>query len=599
MSHDVACDVGGGFVDMVAQAPGQPPILLKRPRGAAPLPALIASLLAEAGITATRLRLSTTLATNALAEGTAAPVALLTTQGFTDLPELGRQSRRDPDDQHPPPPTPAWLSPPEWRLGVAGRIAADGREAEPLGGLGDFLERLPRGTPVAICLLFSPLNPAHEVALAQAIRAARPDLPISLSHCVDPALREFERMLATMADAALKPLLSQALSGFPTAPWVLRAEGVLSPLADALEAPLGLATSGPAGGALAVAHWASQDAIGLDIGSTTTEISLVRQGQPLTAREIAISGLHLRCPSLDVASLGLGGGTTLAYAGGRIRLGPAAPPACLGGAQPTLTDAALVAGWLPETLSGLALDSGAARAALVRVFGSADAIPALELAEAHIAEATRRMALRRGIDPVRALLVLGGGAGPLHGCAVAARMGASRALLPPAPGLLSAFGLSLAPAGAALETACDLALEAAADLLPEATRQAAALRMKLAGWGLGATPAHQLEMAYAGQSETLAIPWTPGEPITDIAARFDAEHAARRGHAAGGARRITALRMTARAPLGPATPPSPTHHLIAPLPGPALLHGADATLRIPASWLATPRADGAITLERA
>ncbi len=590
MTHDVACDVGGGFVDMVAQSPGRPPVLLKRPRGDAPLPALIAALLAEAAITPSRLRLSTTLATNALAGGTAAPVALLTTQGFTDLPELGRQSRRDPDDQDPPPPVPPWLSPPEWRLGVAGRIAADGQEVAPLGGLGRFLDRLPPGTPVAICLLFAPLNAEHELALAQAIDTVRPDLPVSLSHRVDPALREFERMLATMADASLKPLLTQALAAFPAVPWVLKAEGVLSPLTDALEAPLGLATSGPAGGALATAYWAQGDTIGLDMGSTTTEISLIQNRQPLIAREIAIGGLRLRCPSLDVTSLGIGGGTTLAFSQGRIRFGPAAQPACLGGAGPTLTDAALVAGWLPATLCGMALDHAAACAALVDVFGTADAMPALELAEARMAEATRRVALRRGIDPVRALLVLGGGAGPLHGCAVAQRMGARRVLLPPAPGLLSAFGLSLAPAGSARESACDLALEAIDTLLAEAARHAAAL---------GATPTHHLEMAYAGQSETLAIAWSPGEVIAEIAARFDAEHAARRGHAPGGARRVWALRSTIRTSLGPAVPPAPTHHLAGPLIGPALLHGVDATLRVPPGWRATPRADGAIVLERA
>lgn len=579
---DVACDVGGGFVDLAAHQPGAAPILLKRPRepGMA-LPVVIAGMLREAGIARmSRLRLSTTLATNALAGGTAGPAALVTTAGFTDLPELGRQSRRDPDVQEPPPPTPPWLSPPAWRFGTAGRIGADAKEADPLSldGLDAFLATLPRGTPVAICLLFAPLNPAHELAVAAAIAQARPDLPLSLSHRVDPALREFERMLATLADAALKPLLTQALEGLP-APWVLRADGMLAPLDAALAAPLRLAMSGPAGGALAVAFWSEGDAIGLDMGSTTTEVSLARDGKPLIAREIGVGDIRLRCAALDIATLAVGGGTALEVVGGHIRLGPARTPACQGGPSPTLTDAALLAGWLPESISGVALDRDAAAAAFAGL--GDDPSPALELAEATIAEATRRIALRRGIDPVRALLVVGGGAGPLHGCAIAARIGARRVLLPPAPGLLSAYGLLLALAGESRERVCDLPLEALATLEPAP-----------------GPASHMLEMAYAGQTETLTIPWEPGETTEVLAARFDAEHSARRGHAPGGNRRILAVRSTLSGPLGPMPPrPPPSHRLPTPRRGPALLHGADATLRIPPGWHACQRNDGAIILQ--
>ena len=578
---DVACDVGGGFVDLVAHRAGAAPVLLKRPRDPdTPLPVLIAGMLREAGVgRMARLRLSTTLATNALASGTACPAALVTTAGFTGLPELGRQSRRDPDRQDPQPPTPAWLSPPHWRFGITGRIGADAKEADPLSldGLDRFLATLPRDTPVAICLLFAPLNPAHEIAVAAAIGESRPDLQLSLSYRVDPALREFERMLATLADAALKPFLTHALAGLP-APWVLRADGMLAPLDAALAAPLRLAMSGPAGGALAVGFWSEGDAIGLDMGSTTTEVSLARDGKPLTAREIGVGDLRLRCAALDIESLAVGGGTALEVTRGRIRLGASCKPACQGGPFPTLTDAALLAGWLPDSISGVALDREAAAAAFLPL--GRDPTPALELAEATIAEATRRIALRRGIDPVRALLVLGGGAGPLHGCAIATRIGARHVLLPPAPGLLSAYGLLLALAGESRERVCDLPLEALTTLEP------------------APGPAtHMLEMAYAGQTETLTIAWQPGEPVVDVAARFDAEHAARRGHAPGGARRIMAVRSTLSGPLGPAPlRPPPSHRLPAPRHGPALLHGADATLRIPPGWHACQRNDGAIIL---
>ncbi|NKC33196.1 hydantoinase/oxoprolinase N-terminal domain-containing protein, partial [Falsiroseomonas selenitidurans] len=284
MGFDVAIDLGGDFSDLAAFAPGEAPILLKRPADpGATLPQAVAALLAAAGLPrhrVARLRLATTLATNALLAGTASPVALLATEGFCDIPDLGRQSKADPDEANPPPPTPLWLSPPAWRFGLAGRIDARGAAVAPVGPLPAGLLALPPGTPVAICLLFAPLNPAHELAAARAIAAARPDLPLSLSHQVDPALREFERTLATLADAALKPLLAARLAGLAPEPWMLRAEGGLAPLSEALARPLGLALSGPAAGARAVAHWAgTADAIGLDIGGTTAEVSLVRAGR--------------------------------------------------------------------------------------------------------------------------------------------------------------------------------------------------------------------------------------------------------------------------------------------------------------------------------
>ncbi|WP_439596353.1 hydantoinase/oxoprolinase family protein [Falsiroseomonas sp.] len=606
---DVAIDVGGDFVDLVAHGADQPTILLKQARDAtAPLGATVTALLTQAGIApveVARLRLATTLATNALVNGTAGPVALVATRGFVDVPDLGRQSKRDPMEEAPPPPTPPWLSPPDLRCEVGGRIDARGVEVEPLDGVADALAHLaalPQGAAVAICLLFAPLNPAHELAVAQAIAAARPDLRLSLSHQVDPGLREFERTLATLADAALKPLAAARLSGLTPAPWVLRAEGGLAPLAEALDHPLGLALSGPAAGARAVAFWAQgEEAIGLDMGGTTTEVSLVRAGQPMTAREIGLGTLRLRCPALDVESLGMGGGTTLALRQGRLRFGPAARPAGRGGTQATLTDAALLAGWLPGAPPGLALDRAAAAAALVTALGTTDAKPALELAEAVIANALRRIALRRGLDPTRALLVAGGGAGPLHAAAIAQRIGARRVLLPPAPGLLSAFGLALAPAAASLEAPCDLALEDLAQLAPQAAAQAAALAARLEAWGCPARPAHSLAMVYGGQAETLAVPFAPDDTPQDLAARFDALHAATRGHAPGGARRILALRCLAEAPLGPppATPPPATlSHRTLP-DGTQLRDGADATLRIPPGWHATRRADGALLLEQA
>jgi N-methylhydantoinase A len=214
------------------------------PRHATTLTAMLHAALDAAGIApaeVARLRLSTTLAANALLAGEAAPVALVATAGFTDTPDLGRQSRRDPDLWPPPPPTPRWMSPEPWRVKLRGRIGADGGEVQALALHDlDALRTLPPRTPVAICLLFAHRNPAHELAAAAHVAALRPDLPISLSHRVDPQPREFERMLATLTDAAVKPLALRLLraQGLPE-PWVMRADGGLAPLEEALARPLG------------------------------------------------------------------------------------------------------------------------------------------------------------------------------------------------------------------------------------------------------------------------------------------------------------------------------------------------------------------------
>jgi N-methylhydantoinase A len=413
---DLVLEEGGSCLDILAAPAGGTAEVAKHPRGGDPVPILLATLaqwrIAPAEIRS--VRVATTLAANALLDGTAAPVALITNRGFTDLPELGRQSRRDPDDLDPPPPTPPWLAPPEWRLGLGGRIGADGQEARATD-LPD--PRALPDAPIAVCLLFAPRNPAHELAVEAAIRSRRPDATISLSHRVNPADGEFERMLATLADAALRPLLAarfgaiaaaMVAAGLP-APLFLDARGDLLPAEAALAAPLGFAGSGPAASARAVAYWArGETAIGLDVGGTSTEVSLVRDGAALPAAALRLGDLVLRCPALD--------GESLAIAGDRS----------MGAGAPTLADAARAAGWLG---------------------GEAGPMPdTLEIAATALAEATRRIALRRHIHPDLALLVVGGGFGPLLGCEIADRMGTRCVLIPPSPGVMAGSGLLDAPA---------------------------------------------------------------------------------------------------------------------------------------------------------
>jgi N-methylhydantoinase A len=489
---DVACDVGGSFLDLVATGDGTP-IMVKRPREAS-LPAMLHGALMDAGIApaeVARLRLSTTLAANALLAGQAAPVALVATAGFTDLPELGRQSRRDPDLWPPPPPTPPWLSPEAWRIALPGRIGADGHEAEPLSLRAlDAVRALPPATPVAICLLFAHRNPAHELDAAARIAALRPDLPLSLSHRVDPQPREFERTLATLVDAALKPLAGAfQAEGLPE-PWLMRADGGLAPLAEVLARPLGLLGSGPAAGALAVAGAAEgRDAIGLDIGSTTAEVSLHRAGLPLGARGVWLGDFWLRGAALDVESLPFGGD------------GPLAP----GPAQPQ--------------------------------------------AVAALAEAVRRIAFRRNVDPARARLVVGGGAGVALAERAAEALGARDLVVPPHAAALAATGLAVAPAMAREEIACDHPPADLAALHELAAAQAGRLRARCTAWGVAPAIRHELDLAPGPRAEPVALGWTPGEG--DLSARYAAAARAGRGQAPPGTPRVVALRTVATGALPP------------------------------------------------
>jgi N-methylhydantoinase A len=548
---DVACDVGGGFVDLCATGSGAILTAKVPRRRAATLTDMLHAALAAAGIAPAevgRLRLSTTLAANALLAGEAAPVALVATAGFTDVPDLGRQSRRDPDLWPPPPPTPPWMSPEAWRFPLRGRIAADGSQAEKLAlDELDALRALPHGTPVALCLLFAHRNPAHELTAASRIAALRPDLPISLSHRVDPQPREFERMLATLADASLKPLVLRLLAaeGLP-APWVMRAEGGLVPLAEALERPLGLVGSGPAAGALAVAHAAlGDDAIGLDIGSATTEVSVHRAGAPLPARGTWLDEMWLRGTSLDVESLRLGGAMLLTTVGERLRLGPGiAPdgPACLGGTAATLTDAALCA--------GLAAEAGTSqREAARRACKGIDPAAVLRLAVAWLAERVRRIAFRRNLDLARARLVVGGGAGVFLAQAIAAELGARELVVPCHAAVLAATGLARAPAMAWEEMACDLGVDTLGTLHGHATQHAVSLRARLQQWGVPAPRLrHELDLAPGPRAEPLTLGWTPGDD-SSLATRFAEAARAQRGQAPPGVPRVLALRSIAAADL--------------------------------------------------
>ncbi|HSD81517.1 MAG TPA: hydantoinase/oxoprolinase family protein, partial [Solirubrobacteraceae bacterium] len=395
-----------------------------------------------------------TVATNALLEGSAARSALVTTDGFQDVVELGRQAR--PELYRLCAAHPAPLVPPERRVGAPERTTPDGvlRALDAAGAAG-VARRVAELEPeaVAVCLLHSYRHPAHERLLGAALRERLGDaVHVSLSHEVVGTFREYERAATTEVDAALSPLLAAYLrrlsesaraAGLPE-PDVMQSSGGLTDAATAAAHAALTVLSGPAGGAAAAALVAERcgepDLLCFDMGGTSCDVCVVEGGAVRESGGATVAGRPIALPSVDVHTVGAGGGSIgWRDAGGALRVGPrsagAVPgPACYGrgGSEPTVTDAHVVLGHLdPERpLAGaVTLDAGAARAAVGRLAGAlglgieACARGILRVADAEMLRALRVVTVERGVDPRRFALLAFGGAGPLHAVAIAEELG--------------------------------------------------------------------------------------------------------------------------------------------------------------------------------
>ena len=436
--------------------------------------AAVEEVLGHAGVTAEAVESfahGMTVGTNALLEERGARTALIATQGFADLLEIGRQDR--PELYRLCTPKPAPLVAPELRFEAAERVGPEGA-IEPLAeGEAERLTDLVRGSgaeSVAICLLFSYLDPAHERAIAAHLRRELPEVHVSASHEVLPRFREYERCSTTTIDAYLSPLLGRYLgrlgeaatrAGLPQ-PVVMRSSGGVAPAAEAARAGAWSVLSGPAGGAVGAGLLARAagdgNALGLDMGGTSCDVCVVEDGEVRRTDSREIDGRTIQLPMVDVHTVGAGGGSIgWRDAGGALRVGPRSAgadpgPACYGrgGREPTVTDANLLLGNLAadSTLAGdVALDLDAARSA---VAGLADSLGLDELATAEgivrvanqeMLRALRVVTVERGVDPRRFALLPFGGAGPMHAAAIAAELGVGRVLCPRAGGVLSALGL--------------------------------------------------------------------------------------------------------------------------------------------------------------
>jgi N-methylhydantoinase A len=499
-----------------------------------------------------------TVGTNALLEERGARTALVATAGFTDLLEIARQNR--PQLYRLCAPKPAPLVPDRLRFGARERVSADGvvealaeREVERLvaeiGGSD--------AEAVAVCLLFSYLEPAHERALAERLRAELPQLHVSASHEVLPQFREYERCSTTVIDAYLSPLLGRYLErlaeaatdrGLPE-PQVMKSSGGVAPASEAARAGAQTVLSGPAGGAVGAALLArisgDGNALGLDMGGTSCDVCVVEDGRVRRTDAREIGGRVIQLPMVDVHTVGAGGGSIgWRDQGGALRVGPRSAgadpgPACYGrgGTEPTVTDATLMLGYLDATSTlagGVALDAEAARDAVGRLAAELG-LSELETAEGIVRVANQEMirALRvvtveRGVDPRRFALMPFGGAGPMHAPALAAELGIGRILCPRASGVLSALGLIAS--GRRRDTARTVMLSGDALSSERVEAELGALREAI-GAGLEEAVAEvTYELRYRGQAFELAIAAGPSPDPAELAERFAAEHEARYGY---------------------------------------------------------------------
>jgi N-methylhydantoinase A len=547
----VGIDTGGTFTDLVAVDDEGHSFLAKVPSDPADPVATVASVLQEAGIEPRAIEsvvVGTTIGINAVLTRRGARVLYLTTKGFEDIPYIQRINRKHHYDFRWRKPTP--LVRRRDCLGVSERLDEQGGVLTPLDldaleATLDAADLDGDGAAVAVCLLFSYLNPDHEVRVRDAIHARLPGLPVSLSHEVAPIWREFERGTTVTVDAFTKPLfdtyvngLSQALEDAGVdATWsLLKSNGGRALASEARSRPAHLLLSGIAGGGIGGAYVARAVQVGralaFDMGGTSCDVCLVLDGEPLYSSDFEVEfGFPVSVPSVSTRTIGAGGGSIgWVDPGGFLQVGPqsagASPgPACYGegGAEATITDANLVLGRLDPSffLGGrLQLDPELATRALARL-GERLGRSALETASAmvrvcneNMANAIRILTVEQGTDPREHALIAFGGAGPTHACEIADALDIRQVLVPPAPGLCSAFGALAASVridavrSVYLTDVRATALEIAA-VFAELETQA---RADFAAQGLGEQPTVRrlAAMRYQGQNYEQEVPFLAG-----------------------------------------------------------------------------------------
>ena len=540
-------DVGGTFTDFVAYDSETRAIdvwkHLSVPRD--PVAGILAGLEQFAHPEAIRnARLGTTIATNAVLERKGAVVAYVTTKGFRDVIFIQRGNRKSHYDM-------SWVKPKplvkrRHCFEVTERIDKYGNVITPLDEAGARavarqIRELGEIEAVAIMLLFSYLNPAHEQRLKAIFAEEAPELPVSISYEVLPKWKEYERASTTIADAYLKPVVSQQLRamrrrlgevGLGDHLVMIKSNGGEMTLDAAADSPVNMMVSGPTGGVVAARHVARlldvQSLVTIDMGGTSTDVSTITGGREsfTTAFEIEW-GVPIQIPMIDIRTIGAGGGS-IAWIdkGGMLRVGPqsagASPgPACYGsgGAEPTVTDANLLLGRInPENFLGgaMALDVDAAVRAIetvARPLGHTledTAMAIVRIANNNMVGALRSVLIERGLDPRDFTLLAFGGAGPLHASELMVEMGIPRGIVPNHPGQFSAYGFILADARVDRQRTTQLTSKRfdpvrATQVMQELVGDCIA-ELEAQGYTRDIQITRALEMRYLGQNYELELP---------------------------------------------------------------------------------------------
>jgi N-methylhydantoinase A len=541
----------------------------------------------------------TTLVTNALIERRGARTALITTEGFRDVVEMGREHRYELYDlglELPRPLVPRWL-----RLEVPERVLADGSVDTPLDT--DRLARMAvelgdAGVEaVAVCFLHSHTNPEHERLARQVINEAAPALQVALSSEVNPELREYERSSTTLANVYVQALVADYLSdlrsrlqelGVTPAPRIMLSNGGVATIDTARRFPIRMLESGPAGGALGAVAFGRQtgrpDQLAFDMGGTTAKVCIIENSQPLVSHTFEVdrvyrlkpgSGLPVRAPVIDMIEIGAGGGSIARIDPlGLLTVGPDSAGSepgpvsyGLGGTACTVTDADVVLGYLgsDDFLGGaMPLDADAAAHAITEQVAGPMGITLAEAAwgihatvNENMANAARVHSVERGQDPARLPMFVMGGNGPLHGPGVAQALGCATVLAPPAAGVLSALGFLSAPLS--IDVVHSWHTELDAITLDGAAKSFAALESQgeqvLGESGVARDAiehVRSLEMRFIGQGSEIEVPVPPvGDGWHDaVRRRFAAQYEERFGAVLphGVEVEILTWRLTSRGP---------------------------------------------------
>lgn len=587
----VGVDVGGTFTDAVIEVPGEPTTVVKVPTSSPPTDGILEAIeraCDEVGVPLAaidRFRHGSTVATNALLERNGAETALITTTGFRDVLEIGRQdrptlydlaaARPEPlvprhrryelDERMPPPthPDPALIRTPPATAALEA-VADDVADAE----------------AVAVSLLHADIDPQHEQLVAEYLRD-RLDGPVIPSHEVDPTFREYERTATTVASAYLTPMLSSYLDrlgaacderGIP-APWVMQSNGGIASPAAINRRAVSTVLSGPAAGVVGAMAALGSDldgsngAITLDIGGTSTDVSLIDEAGPQRTTDTTVGGVPIRVPTVDIHTVGAGGGS-IAWvdAGGALRVGPnsarADPgPACYdrGGVDPTVTDAAVVLGLIgsDRPLGGqLPVNADAAYTVMGELAAAAGLTDATEaaigtyrVAVESIAQAIRRITVERGRDPRSDHLLAFGGAGGMVAAAIADRLDIETIVIPAHSGIQSAVGLISA------DERHDVAHGIYTELAEETVDELDATFARLESDAIDRCSGHDraelnriADVRYAGQSYELSIPMDDPVSVAAAVHRFETEHRRLRGYSLDDRIDVIACRVEAVVP---------------------------------------------------